>query len=183
MLSNESLQSPAFSRSNSQASIDSASMEDFWREIESIKENSLGVQEEQTPAEAKPLDGEVLDWSSPVLSFFVCSLVLLAGRNHSTSSLTSESVEFGKSAACSHWFISAGLAQGGFCVRWHDLKEGCQHNPNWSLMYHHLGMLYPSVDLIHNHLADWVFSFWWLLYLYTWPLITKRERQKKNLPT
>ncbi|XP_057556436.1 rho GTPase-activating protein 28 isoform X3 [Hippopotamus amphibius kiboko] len=61
MLSNESLQSPAFSRSNSQASVDSASMEDFWREIESIKENSLRVQEEQMPAEAKPLDGEVLE--------------------------------------------------------------------------------------------------------------------------
>ncbi|XP_059750288.1 rho GTPase-activating protein 28 isoform X4 [Balaenoptera ricei] len=68
MLSNESLQSPAFSRSNSQASIDSASMEDFWREIESIKENSLGVQEEQTPAEAKPLDeGELeAEWLQDV---------------------------------------------------------------------------------------------------------------------
>ncbi|KAB0405421.1 hypothetical protein E2I00_018927 [Balaenoptera physalus] len=68
MLSNESLQSPAFSRSNSQASIDSASMEDFWREIESIRENSLGVQEEQTPAEAKPLDeGELeAEWLQDV---------------------------------------------------------------------------------------------------------------------
>ena len=54
MLSNESLQSPAFSRSNSQASVDSASMEDFWREIESIRETSLGAQEEQTPAEKPP---------------------------------------------------------------------------------------------------------------------------------
>ena len=69
MLSNESLQSPAFSRSNSQASVDSASMEDFWREIESIRETSLGAQEEQTPAEAKPLDGEMPDWSP------LCSLV------------------------------------------------------------------------------------------------------------
>ncbi|CAI9164652.1 unnamed protein product [Rangifer tarandus platyrhynchus] len=68
MLSNESLQSPAFSRSNSQASVDSASMEDFWREIESIKENSLGAREEQTPAEAKPLDeGELeAEWLQDV---------------------------------------------------------------------------------------------------------------------
>ncbi|XP_044790680.1 rho GTPase-activating protein 28 isoform X5 [Bubalus bubalis] len=68
MLSNESLQSPAFSRSNSQASVDSASMEDFWREIESIKETSLGAQEEQTPAEAKPLDeGELeAEWLQDV---------------------------------------------------------------------------------------------------------------------
>ncbi|XP_055273150.1 rho GTPase-activating protein 28 isoform X3 [Moschus berezovskii] len=68
MLSNESLQSPAFSRSNSQASVDSASMEDFWREIESIKEDSLGAQEEQTPAEAKPLDeGELeAEWLQDV---------------------------------------------------------------------------------------------------------------------
>uniref|UniRef100_A0A452FNT8 Rho GTPase activating protein 28 n=1 Tax=Capra hircus TaxID=9925 RepID=A0A452FNT8_CAPHI len=68
MLSNESLQSPAFSRSNSQASVDSASMEDFWREIESIRETSLGAQEEQTPAEAKPLDeGELeAEWLQDV---------------------------------------------------------------------------------------------------------------------
>ncbi|XP_040120586.1 rho GTPase-activating protein 28 isoform X2 [Oryx dammah] len=68
MLSNESLQSPAFSRSNSQASVDSASMEDFWREIESIKETSQGAQEEQTPAEAKPLDeGELeAEWLQDV---------------------------------------------------------------------------------------------------------------------
>ncbi|DAA15892.1 TPA: Rho GTPase-activating protein 28-like [Bos taurus] len=68
MLSNESLQSPAFSRSNSQASVDSASMENFWREIESIKETSLGAQEEQTPAEAKPLDeGELeAEWLQDV---------------------------------------------------------------------------------------------------------------------
>ncbi|KAI2586070.1 Rho GTPase activating protein 28, partial [Homo sapiens] len=38
MLSNESLHPPAFSRSNSEASVDSASMEDFWREIESDEE-------------------------------------------------------------------------------------------------------------------------------------------------
>ncbi|XP_066103084.1 rho GTPase-activating protein 28 isoform X3 [Saccopteryx bilineata] len=70
MLSNESLHSPAFSRSNSQASVDSASMEDFWREIESIKENSMGGQEEQIPqmAEVKPVDeGELeAEWLQDV---------------------------------------------------------------------------------------------------------------------
>lgn len=75
MLSNESLHSPACSRSNSQASIDSASMEDFWREIESIKENSMGGQEEQMPTEVKPVDGKVLDLFSHVLTVFVCSLL------------------------------------------------------------------------------------------------------------
>ncbi|XP_006213673.2 rho GTPase-activating protein 28 isoform X1 [Vicugna pacos] len=68
MLSNESLQSPAFSRSNSQASVDSASMEDFWREIESAKESSMGALEEPTPAEAKPVDeGELeAEWLQDV---------------------------------------------------------------------------------------------------------------------
>nr|XP_026264669.1 rho GTPase-activating protein 28 isoform X2 [Urocitellus parryii] len=68
MLSNESLHSPAFCRSNSQASVDSTSMEDFWREIESIKENSMGGQEEQLPAEVKPVDeGELeAEWLQDV---------------------------------------------------------------------------------------------------------------------
>ncbi|XP_054550175.1 rho GTPase-activating protein 28 isoform X2 [Talpa occidentalis] len=68
MLSNESLHPPAFSRSNSQASVDSASMEDFWREIESIKENSMGGQEEQMSAEVKPVDeGELeAEWLQDV---------------------------------------------------------------------------------------------------------------------
>ncbi|XP_054443363.1 rho GTPase-activating protein 28 [Pteronotus mesoamericanus] len=68
MLSNESLHPPAFSRSNSQASVDSASMEDFWREIESIKENSMGGQDEQIPAEVKPVDeGELeAEWLQDV---------------------------------------------------------------------------------------------------------------------
>ncbi|XP_069885649.1 rho GTPase-activating protein 28 isoform X3 [Dipodomys merriami] len=71
MLSNESLHSPAFSRSNSQASVDSASMEDFWREIENLKEHSiLEGQEEQpsTPTEVKPLDeGELeAEWLQDV---------------------------------------------------------------------------------------------------------------------
>ncbi|XP_023576126.1 rho GTPase-activating protein 28 isoform X2 [Octodon degus] len=68
MLSNESLHAPAFNRSNSQASIDSASVEDFWREIESINESSIGVQREQPPAEAKPLaEGELeAEWLQDV---------------------------------------------------------------------------------------------------------------------
>ncbi|XP_076992052.1 rho GTPase-activating protein 28 isoform X2 [Tamandua tetradactyla] len=68
MLSNESLHSPAFSRSNSQASVDSASMEDFWHGVEGIKEDSMGGQEEHTPTEAKPLDeGELeAEWLQDV---------------------------------------------------------------------------------------------------------------------
>ncbi|XP_051010421.1 rho GTPase-activating protein 28 [Acomys russatus] len=71
MLSSESLPPHAFSRSNSQASVDSsASMEEFWREIESIKENSsMGTQEEQSPtAEVKPVDeGELeAEWLQDV---------------------------------------------------------------------------------------------------------------------
>jgi hypothetical protein len=65
MLSNESLHPPSFSRSNSQASVDSsASMEEFLREIESIKESSVGASQEQPPtaaaaaAEVKPVDGK-----------------------------------------------------------------------------------------------------------------------------
>uniref|UniRef100_A0A8C5KY95 Rho GTPase activating protein 28 n=1 Tax=Jaculus jaculus TaxID=51337 RepID=A0A8C5KY95_JACJA len=70
MLSNESLHPPAFSRSNSQASVDSASAEEFWQEIESIKENSVGAQEERppVPTEVKPLDeGELeAEWLQDV---------------------------------------------------------------------------------------------------------------------
>ncbi|XP_039074658.1 rho GTPase-activating protein 28 isoform X3 [Hyaena hyaena] len=68
MLSNESLHSPAFSRSNSQASVDSTSMADFLREIESIRESSMRVQEEQTAADAKPADeGELeAEWLQDV---------------------------------------------------------------------------------------------------------------------
>ncbi|XP_032149230.1 rho GTPase-activating protein 28 isoform X2 [Sapajus apella] len=68
MLSNESLHPPAFSRSNSEASVDSASMEDFWREIESIKESSMGGQEEPLPAEVTPVDeGELeAEWLQDV---------------------------------------------------------------------------------------------------------------------
>uniref|UniRef100_A0A6I8PI08 Uncharacterized protein n=1 Tax=Ornithorhynchus anatinus TaxID=9258 RepID=A0A6I8PI08_ORNAN len=60
MLSNESLHPPGFSRSNSQASVDSTSMEDFWCEVESIKENSEEGQDEQTLIDIKPADGDRL---------------------------------------------------------------------------------------------------------------------------
>ncbi|KAM9225386.1 rho GTPase-activating protein 28 isoform 2-T2 [Dugong dugon] len=69
MLSNESLHPPTFSRSDSQASVDSStSMEDFWREIENIKESCVGGQEEQTPADVKPVDeGELeAEWLQDV---------------------------------------------------------------------------------------------------------------------
>ncbi|XP_005303158.1 rho GTPase-activating protein 28 isoform X3 [Chrysemys picta bellii] len=68
MLSNESLRHPMFSRSNSQASVDSTSMEDFWCEVESIKENSEQGQEEQTLLEVKPADeGELeAEWLQDV---------------------------------------------------------------------------------------------------------------------
>ncbi|XP_048219543.1 rho GTPase-activating protein 28 isoform X2 [Perognathus longimembris pacificus] len=71
MLSNESLHSPAFSRSNSQASVDSGSMEDFWREIENLKEHSIMEGQEEppsTPTETKPLDeGELeAEWLQDV---------------------------------------------------------------------------------------------------------------------
>ncbi|KAH0504216.1 Rho GTPase-activating protein 28 [Microtus ochrogaster] len=70
MLSNESLHPPAFSRSNSQASVDSStSVEEFWPEIGSIKESCVGAQEEQPPTpEAKPMDeGELeAEWLQDV---------------------------------------------------------------------------------------------------------------------
>ncbi|KAL7984389.1 hypothetical protein Chor_002959 [Crotalus horridus] len=56
MLSNESLRPPVYSRSNSQASVDSTSMEDFWCEVENIKENTEERQDEQTLLEIKPPD-------------------------------------------------------------------------------------------------------------------------------
>lgn len=59
MLSNESVP-PAFSRSNSQASMDSTSMEDFWCEVESIKESREDGSEEAMLLEFKPADGEHL---------------------------------------------------------------------------------------------------------------------------
>ncbi|KAM9644536.1 rho GTPase-activating protein 28 isoform 5-T7 [Morphnus guianensis] len=68
MLSNESAPPPAFSRSNSQASMDSTSMEDFWCEVESIKESSEDGSEEATLLEFKPADeGELeAEWLQDV---------------------------------------------------------------------------------------------------------------------
>lgn len=76
MLSSESLRSPAVSRSNSQASVDSASVGDFWQETDSVKENSMGGREEQVPVEVKPVDGKVLHLLSCVLSLYACPLLL-----------------------------------------------------------------------------------------------------------
>lgn len=87
MLSSESLHSPAFNRSNSQASVDSTSMEDFWREIESIKENSLARTEEQVPIEVKPLDGR---WWPYFFMYWLSScgsLVLPTSQNYTLSYL------------------------------------------------------------------------------------------------
>lgn len=64
MLSNESTPPPAFSRSNSQASMDSTSMEDFWCEVESIKESSEDGPEEATLLEFKPADGKHMNTTS-----------------------------------------------------------------------------------------------------------------------
>uniref|UniRef100_A0A8D0KWU0 Rho GTPase activating protein 28 n=1 Tax=Strix occidentalis caurina TaxID=311401 RepID=A0A8D0KWU0_STROC len=68
MLSNESAPPPAFGRSNSQASMDSTSMEDFWCEVESIKESSEDGSEEATLLEFKPADeGELeAEWLQDV---------------------------------------------------------------------------------------------------------------------
>ncbi|KAF2985254.1 hypothetical protein EK904_007569 [Melospiza melodia maxima] len=67
MLSNESVP-PAFSRSNSQASMDSTSMEDFWCEVESIKESREDGPEEAMLLEFKPADeGELeAEWLQDV---------------------------------------------------------------------------------------------------------------------
>uniref|UniRef100_A0A8C6Y7F6 Rho GTPase activating protein 28 n=1 Tax=Naja naja TaxID=35670 RepID=A0A8C6Y7F6_NAJNA len=56
MLSNESLRPPVYSRSNSQVSVDSTSMEDFWCEVENIKESTEDRQDEQNLLEVKPPD-------------------------------------------------------------------------------------------------------------------------------
>ncbi|XP_042299081.1 rho GTPase-activating protein 28-like isoform X2 [Sceloporus undulatus] len=68
MLSNESLRPPVYSRSNSQASVDSTSMEDFWCEVENIKESTEYRQDEQTVLEIKPPDeGELeAEWLQDV---------------------------------------------------------------------------------------------------------------------
>ncbi|XP_060099958.1 rho GTPase-activating protein 28 isoform X3 [Heteronotia binoei] len=56
MLSSESLHPPMYSRSNSQASVDSTSMEDFWCEVENIKEITEERQDDQAVLEVKPPD-------------------------------------------------------------------------------------------------------------------------------
>ncbi|NWS21487.1 RHG28 protein, partial [Pachyramphus minor] len=68
MLSNESAPPPTFSRSNSQASMDSTSMEDFWCEVENIKESREDGSEETTLLEFKPADeGELeAEWLQDV---------------------------------------------------------------------------------------------------------------------
>nr|XP_034981343.1 rho GTPase-activating protein 28 isoform X1 [Zootoca vivipara] len=68
MLSNESLRPPVYSRSNSQASVDSTSMEDFWCEVENIKENTEDRQDEQTLLDVKaPDEGELeAEWLQDV---------------------------------------------------------------------------------------------------------------------
>ncbi|KAF7245203.1 Rho GTPase-activating protein 28 [Varanus komodoensis] len=72
MLSNESLHAPVYSRSNSQASVDSASMEDFWCEVENIKESTEDRQEEQTLVEIKLPDAKVLNFDQIVPRFSKC---------------------------------------------------------------------------------------------------------------
>uniref|UniRef100_A0A8C0ERD2 Uncharacterized protein n=1 Tax=Bubo bubo TaxID=30461 RepID=A0A8C0ERD2_BUBBB len=74
MLSNESAPPPAFGRSNSQASMDSTSMEDFWCEVESIKESSEDGSEEATLLEFKPADGEHANTTSSSHLVFASSL-------------------------------------------------------------------------------------------------------------
>uniref|UniRef100_A0A670YJE6 Rho GTPase activating protein 28 n=1 Tax=Pseudonaja textilis TaxID=8673 RepID=A0A670YJE6_PSETE len=68
MLSNESLRPPVYSRSNSQVSVDSTSMEDFWCEVENIKESTEERQDEQNLLEVKPPDeGELeAEWLQDV---------------------------------------------------------------------------------------------------------------------
>ncbi|XP_060631055.2 rho GTPase-activating protein 28 isoform X1 [Anolis sagrei] len=68
MLSSESLRPPVYSRSNSQASVDSTSMEDFWCEVENIKESTEDRPDEQTLLEVKPPDeGELeAEWLQDV---------------------------------------------------------------------------------------------------------------------
>ncbi|KAJ6662183.1 hypothetical protein lerEdw1_012649 [Lerista edwardsae] len=68
MLSNESLHPPVYSRSNSQASVDSTSMEDFWCEVENIKESTEDRLDEQSLLDVKPPDeGELeAEWLQDV---------------------------------------------------------------------------------------------------------------------
>ncbi|KAM4706287.1 rho GTPase-activating protein 28 isoform 2-T2 [Rhinophrynus dorsalis] len=68
MLSNESLHTPLFNRSISEVSMDSSSMEDFWCEVNNIKESSEEGQEDSLLMEVKPVDeGELeAEWLQEV---------------------------------------------------------------------------------------------------------------------
>ncbi|KAJ7338701.1 hypothetical protein JRQ81_012603 [Phrynocephalus forsythii] len=68
MLSNESLRPPIYSRSNSQASVDSTSMEDFWCEVQNINESTEERQDEPAGLEIKlPDEGELeAEWLQDV---------------------------------------------------------------------------------------------------------------------
>ncbi|OCT56498.1 rho GTPase-activating protein 28 isoform X1 [Xenopus laevis] len=59
MLSNESLHTPQFNRSISESSMDNSSMEDFWCEVDNIKESSEEGQDDSLLMEVKPADGEL----------------------------------------------------------------------------------------------------------------------------
>ncbi|XP_018409471.1 PREDICTED: rho GTPase-activating protein 28 [Nanorana parkeri] len=61
MLSNESLHSPVFNRSISETSMDNSSMEDFWCELENIKENSEDVLDDSLAMDVKPVDDGELE--------------------------------------------------------------------------------------------------------------------------
>ena len=82
----------------------------------------------------------------PTVQPLTCCLVLLAGRRHSTSSLTSESIGFGVPASCSLWFVSAALAQGGFFSAGDTTWRGAVNHPDWSLTYHRSGRPYLAMD-------------------------------------
>ncbi|MBN3287756.1 RHG18 protein, partial [Polyodon spathula] len=56
MISQDSLHPPSFSRSVSQESLDSASMEDYWSEVKSIEESAENRQDEHAVLEVKSAD-------------------------------------------------------------------------------------------------------------------------------
>ncbi|XP_043922449.1 rho GTPase-activating protein 28 isoform X2 [Protopterus annectens] len=68
MLSQDPNSPPVFTRSASQMSVDSTSMEDFWNEVQSIKESRVNGFEDQSIVEFKPAeDGELeAEWLQEV---------------------------------------------------------------------------------------------------------------------
>uniref|UniRef100_A0A8C5PJ47 Rho GTPase activating protein 28 n=1 Tax=Leptobrachium leishanense TaxID=445787 RepID=A0A8C5PJ47_9ANUR len=68
MLSNESPRTPSFSRSISDSSMDNSSMEDFWCELQNIKEASEDTADDSLMVELKPVDeGEMeAEWLQEV---------------------------------------------------------------------------------------------------------------------